>query len=128
MDENELARRVAVSLALSKAGKRKPKLRAADYAVRFALEKIVQQRRYCDAFALWRSCRRKSCRRHGACSGDADACLRRGLGRVPRHIQWRVRQDILKSTPRNIGAPERKARQYMPGDFYKRDTKEEAAR
>jgi hypothetical protein len=123
MDENELAQRVAVSLAVtsatSKAAKRKPKLGAAEYAVRFALEKVLQQRRYCDAFALWRRCRRKACRRQAACGGDADECLRRGLGRVPRRIQWRVRQDILKSTPRNIGAPERKARQYMPGDFYK---------
>ena len=117
MDENELTQRVAVSLALSKTAKRKPKLRPADYAVRFALEKIMQQRRYCDAFALWRSCRRKSCQRRGACSGDADACLRRALGRVPRHIQWRVRQEILKSTPRNIGAPERAARQCLPRDL-----------
>ena len=125
MDENELAQRVAVSLALSKAGKRKPKLSAADYALRFALEKIKQQRRYCDAFALWRRCRRKSCRRQGACIGDADDCLRRGLGHVPRHEQWRAQQDILKSTPRNIGAPERKARQYMPGDFYEQDIEKE---
>jgi hypothetical protein len=129
MDENELARRAAVSLvvssATSKAAKRKPKLGAAEYAVRFALEKVLQQSRYCDAFALWRRCRRKSCRRQGACGGDANDCLRRGLGRVPRHVQRRVREDILKSTPRNIGAPERKARQYMPGDFYKQDIEKE---
>ena len=128
MDENELAQRVAVSLAMSKAAKRKPKLRAADYALRFALEKIKQQRRYCDAFALWRRCRRKSCRRRAACSGDANDCLRRGLGGVPRDIQWRVREDILKSTPRNIGAPERKARQYMPSDFYTQDIEKEVGR
>jgi len=129
MDENELAQRVAVSLAVSsataKAAKRKPKLGAAEYAVRFALEKGMQQRRYCDAFALWRRCRRKACRRRGACGGDANDCLRRGLSHVPRHEQWRVRQDILKSTPRNIGAPERKARQCMPADFYTQDIEKE---
>lgn len=121
MDENDLAESLAVSLAMSKAAKRKQKLRPEEYARRFALEKIHQQRRYCDAFAFWRRCRRKSCRRRTACSGDANACLRLVLERVPRHVQWRVRQDILKATPCNLGAPERKARQYMPGDFYEQD-------
>jgi hypothetical protein len=38
--------------------------------------------------------------------------------------QWRTRQDILQATPRNIGAPERAARQCMPLDFYlKRGTR-----
>jgi hypothetical protein len=32
-------------------------------------------------------------------------------------MQWRVREAILKATPFNIGAPERKARQCMPGDL-----------
>jgi hypothetical protein len=125
MDEKELAQGLAVVLALSKVAKRKPKLRAARYAKRFALEKITQQKRYCDAFALWRRCRRKLCRRRAACNGDANDCLRRGLGRVSQDIQRRVRQDILNSTPRNIGAPERKAREYMPGDFFKRDIEKE---
>ena len=31
---------------------------------------------------------------------------------------WQTRQDILTATPRNIGAPERAARQCMPIDFY----------
>jgi hypothetical protein len=75
----------------------------------------------CRAFALWRRCRRKSCRRRAACIGDTNVCLRCGLGSVSRHVQWRVRQDILKSTPCNIGAPERKARQCMPGDFYEQN-------
>jgi len=34
-------------------------------------------------------------------------------------LQRRARQDILEATPRNIGAPERAARQCMPIDFYK---------
>ena len=54
---------VAVYFAMLKAGvKRKPKASPVDYARRFALEKLVQQRRYCDAFALWRRCGRPACR------------------------------------------------------------------
>jgi hypothetical protein len=33
-------------------------------------------------------------------------------------VQWLVRQAIIDATPHNIGAPERKARQSMPGDLY----------
>jgi hypothetical protein len=110
---------LAVSLAMLKAGlKRRAALHPADYARRFALEKILQQKRYCDAFALWRSCRRQACSRHARCTGDAAACLRRSLGRVPREVQIRARKSILAATPRNIGAPERAARQCMPVDLY----------
>jgi hypothetical protein len=108
-----------VSLAMVKAGlKRKPKLSPVAHARRFAIEKALQQRRYCDAFALWRTCRQKPCRRQQRCGGDANACLHRALDRVPRDLQVRARQKILAATPRNIGAPERAARQCMPRDFY----------
>jgi hypothetical protein len=109
----------AAYFAMIKAGlKRKPKLGPVQYARRFALEKARQQKRYCDAFALWRTCGRKSCRRKGECSGDQYACLKRALDRVPHRVQWRARQDILEATPFNIGGPERAARQCMPRDFY----------
>jgi hypothetical protein len=105
--------------AMSKtAPKRNPKPAPADDAARFAAEKALQQRRYCNAFALWRTCGRKSCRRHYACAGDQNACLQRARGRVPHDVQWRARQDIIAATPPNIGGPERKARQCMPRDFY----------
>jgi hypothetical protein len=108
-----------VALAARKAApKRKTKSSAADYAVRLAREQAQQRRRYCNAFALWRSCRRKSCRRRQSCGGDAKTCLKRALGRVPHQTQWRVRADILAATPRNIGAPERQARQCMPRDLF----------
>jgi hypothetical protein len=96
----------------------KPKLAPAEYAARFAAEKAHQQRRYCDAFALWRGCQRKACRRHRVCRGDASTCLKRALDAVPRQAQWQVRQDILAATPANLGAPERAVRQCMPGDLY----------
>ncbi len=109
----------AVYSALVKAGfKPKAKLSPVDYARRLAAEKALQQRRYCNAFALWRTCRRDACRRLQSCGGDANACLKRALARVPHDVQSRVRQDILEATPCNIGAPEREARQCMPLDFY----------
>ena len=109
----------ALLSAMLKAGlKLKPKLSAIEYARRLAVEKALQQRRYCDAFALWRSCPHKACGRQRRCGGEAAGCLRRALDRVPHPEQWRARQDILKTTPRNIGAPERAARQCMPREFY----------
>jgi hypothetical protein len=112
----------AVALAtLPAAPKTRAKHRPLDAAARFAIEKALQQRRYCNAFALWRACRNKLCRREGKCCGDADVCLKRGFAGIPHDLQWRVRQAILDATPRNIGAPERKARQSMPGEFYARN-------
>ncbi|MGA3308486.1 MAG: hypothetical protein ABSD08_07720 [Xanthobacteraceae bacterium] len=108
----------AVSFMSGAAPKRKPKLSPAAYAARFAAEKALQQRRYCNAFALWRTCRRKWCRRNQSCGGDQKACLQRALDRVPHNVQWRARQDILRATPANIGGPEHAARQCMPRDFY----------
>ena len=111
----------AVAFAIFQATpKTKPKLEPPDAAARFAIEKALQQRRYCNAFALWRACRNKLCRREGACLGDANACLKLGLTRVPYDLQRRVRNAILKATPNNIGAPERKARQCLPEDLYER--------
>jgi hypothetical protein len=103
-------------MSIEKTKKRKPKLSPIDYAERFTAERKSQQRRYCDAFDLWRDCDRKSCRRHRRCRGDADACLARSVAfnRVPHRIQWRTRQDILEATPVNMRA----ARQCMPIDFY----------
>jgi hypothetical protein len=95
------------------------------YSARFEAEKALQQKRYCDAFALWRSCARKDCRRHRRCCGDTNACLAQAvaLDRVPQRAAWRTRQDILAATPRNIGAPERAARQCMPIDFYEKKSR-----
>jgi hypothetical protein len=118
--ERKTDQNFAVLSAMLKAGlKPKPKLSAVEYARRLALEKAAQLRHYCDAFALWRTCARKTCRRQRrCCGGDAAGCLRRALDRVPHPAQWRARQDILQATPRNIGAPERAARQCMPRDLY----------
>jgi hypothetical protein len=97
---------------------RKPKLAPEVYAQRFAAEKLLQQRRYCDAFKLWRTGALKACRRNGAYCGDANACLKRAIECVPRPAQWQARQMILSASPANLGGPERAARQCMPLDFY----------
>jgi hypothetical protein len=117
--EQKNSQRFAVLSAMLKAGmKPKPKLNPVEYAQRLVVEKALQQRRYCDAFALWQTCPSKACRRQRHCGGDAAGCLRRALDRVPHQVQWRARQDILAATQRNIGAPERAARQCMPRDLY----------
>ncbi len=111
----------AVYAAMLKAGfKRKPEAVPADHARRFAIERLAVQRRYCDAFALWRSCERSACRRHLRCRGDANACLKGALDRVPRDVQRQARRAIIAATPRNLSAPEREARFCMPQDFYEK--------
>jgi hypothetical protein len=113
---------LVVGLAMLQAAQKhktnvRPRLSPVEFAARFAIEKALQQRRYCNAFALWRTCRSRICRRRGACQGDANACLQRAIATVPRSVQGRARRDILEATPRNIGAPERLARQSMPIDL-----------
>ena len=107
---------------------RKPKLSSAQFAARYKAEKILQQQRYCAAFALWRACTQRRCRREGACMGDASACLKRALAAVPHAAQWQARQQILAAASDNIGAPERAARQCMPGDFYAETTAQAVAK
>ena len=104
--------------AMMKAGLKRKALDAVPHARRLAVESELLARRYCNAFALWRRCLRKGCRRQRACCGDAYACLKRALERVPQPLQLQTRQKILAATPHNIGAPEREARQRMPRDFY----------
>jgi hypothetical protein len=111
--------RFAALQAMLKAGlKRKPKLKPVAYAKRLAAELTAQQRRYCNAFGLPRSCSCKSCKRLRSCDGDAAACLARGIDGIPREQQVQARAAIAAATPHNIGAPEREARQRMPRDCY----------
>jgi len=96
---------------------KKQKLTQEDYVARFNAEKAVMQRKYCDIFKFWRSCPLKSCRRAQACTGDQNACLKEGEQSIPRELQWQARQQILAATPANVGAPERLAREFLPGSF-----------
>jgi hypothetical protein len=96
----------------------RPKLTAARYAERFEAEMILQQRRYCDAFALWKDCANKFCLRQRACCGNQRACIARAVKAMPREPQWRAREAILAAMPESLGGPERQARLLMPRDFY----------
>ena len=70
--------------AMVRAGlKRKPKLNPVQHARRVAIEAELQQRRYCNAFALWRTCRRKAL--------PETAHLRRRCVSVPAtRARWRA--------------------------------------
>lgn len=59
--------------------------------------------------------------------GGHSTCLKRALAVVPHTAQWQARQQILAATPKNIGAPERAARQCMPGDLYTETTTQAVA-
>ena len=91
-------------------------LAAESYKARFRDERAKLQRAYCTLFEFWRACRFKPCRCARACEGDADACLKRGIGAVSRDAQWQARQQILDATPAG-GAPERAARERLPGEL-----------
>jgi hypothetical protein len=105
--------------AMLRAGlKRRAKASPLQHARRLASETELQQRRYCDAFTLWKTCPHKACRRLRGCRGDAHTCLKRALGGVPPAEQSQARTNILKAMPHNIGAPEREARQRLPRDCY----------
>jgi hypothetical protein len=106
---------------------RKRKLIGAEYAARFNAEKARQQQRFCDAFAFWRQCTKRRCRRECGCRGNAHECLKRAFGAVLHHTQWQARQDMIEAMPHNIGAPERAARLCMPLDFYTETTAQAVA-
>ena len=85
------------------------------YEARYRAEAKFLRRYYCTLFGFWKGCAFKPCRKAHACAGDAQACLRRNEGFVSREKQFVARQEVLEATPANIGAPERLARQAMPG-------------
>jgi hypothetical protein len=101
---------------------REQMLTAAQFVKRFKAEMDLQQRRYCQALALWRQCPVKRCRRDRTCRSDQPFCM------VTAHFRWSagaqqaVRQHILDATPANIGAPERAARELMPYQIRMADT------
>ena len=88
---------------------------AREYEARYRDEAKRLRRFYCTLFAFWKSCAFRRCRKARGCAGDALACLRRDEGFVSREKQFAARQEVLTMTPKNIGAPERLARQAMPG-------------
>jgi hypothetical protein len=90
---------------------------ARDYEARYRDEAKRLRRFYCTLLGFWKSCRFKPCRKGRVCAGDAQACLKRNAGWVSREKQFAARQGVLAATPAHIGAPERLARQAMPGEL-----------
>jgi hypothetical protein len=121
-DADRFDESAAVYGAMLQAGftRKKPKLSAADFARRYGREAVAQQRRYCNAFALWRSCPKKRCRRAQSCLGYVTDCLKRAFRTVHPRLHEQKRRELFQGVPRNISAAERKARQNLPADFYER--------
>jgi hypothetical protein len=119
-DADRIAQNIAVYGAMLQAGfeKKKPRLSTAEFARRYGREAAAQQRRYCNAFALWRTCPKSRCRRAQSCLGYVTDCLKRAFRIVHPRVHVQVMQKLLHGVPRNISAAERKARQNLPEDFY----------
>jgi hypothetical protein len=96
----------------------RPTISAEQFAARVEAEKAALQRHYCDVFKFWRACPLARCRKARRCGGDANLCLKRRAGEIPRDVQWQARQQILQSTPASAGEPERAVRALMPYDLF----------
>jgi hypothetical protein len=119
-DEDRINENAAVYAAMLQSGfkSKRPKLSKAEFARRYGREAAAQQRRYCDAFALWRGCKTSRCRRARRCLGYVTDCLKRAFTASHPRSHVLVQQRLLRNVPRNISAAERKARQNLPEDFY----------
>ncbi len=69
--------------------KNRPKLSEAEFARRYGREAVAQQRRYCNAFALWRTCPKGRCRRAQRCLGYVTDCLKRAFRMVHPRLHGR---------------------------------------
>jgi len=81
---------------------------------------VAIRRLYGEAVALWRFCRRGSCRRHKHCSGDVTACLVHGWGRMPPALQTLAYNQVMAGGPRRVAAAthtERQLRSFPPSNF-----------
>ena len=87
---------------------------AREYETRYRAEVKALRRHYCSLFGFWKWCAHKPCRKARVCAGNALACLKRNGVELSNAEQFDARQKVLEATPRNIGAPERAARQTMP--------------
>jgi hypothetical protein len=63
---------------------------------------VATRRLYCDVLAFWRRCRRRSCRRHRACRGDASRCFVRGVIHVAPSRRIRAQEQVIAGGPRRL--------------------------
>jgi hypothetical protein len=105
---------------------RTPRLSWQKFVARFEADKTKQQQRYCERFALWRTCRVGRCRRDRTCRGHLNYCMLHAIHTLPHRDLSQAQYDILKATPANIGAPERAARRCSPDDLCMANTTADA--
>jgi hypothetical protein len=91
-----------------------PAMSAREFETRYRAEVKALRQYYCSLFGFWKFCAHKPCRKARACAGNALTCLKRNGIELSNDEQFLARQKVLEATPRNIGAPERMARQTMP--------------
>jgi len=63
---------------------------------------VATRRLYCDVLRFWRSCARRSCKRHRRCCGDATKCLLRGSLRLPPSRRLWAQKKVIAGGPRRI--------------------------
>lgn len=90
--------------------KAKEKLSPEQWQARFNAAADAARREYCNMFKFWQACRYKPCRRATRCSGDARACLKRGIERVPYDDQFAATNRIIAATAADADAPSQSAR------------------
>jgi hypothetical protein len=95
---------------IAMATKAKEKLTPEQWQARFNAAADVVRREYCHMFKFWQACRYKPCRRATRCSGDARACLARGIERVPYDDQFAATNRIIATTAADADEPTRTAR------------------
>jgi hypothetical protein len=63
---------------------------------------LATYRLYCDAFAFWRNCAAKPCRRHRRCAGDARHCLGKRFWTVPQGQRRRAQTAVIAGGVRRL--------------------------
>jgi len=94
--------------------KKQKELTPEQHQAQFNAAAAAVRREYCNIFAFWRACRYKPCRKARACSGDAHACLKRGIGQVPYDAQDEAQRQIIAATPPEAYSAVHTARRFSP--------------
>ena len=93
---------------------RKPLITRLQYVMRFEVEMVRHQLRYCQHLGLWRHCPDARCRRHRICSSDGPKCMLWAHNNLTEDELCLAHRDILAALPKNIGAPECAAQNLGP--------------
>ena len=97
--------------------KKEKELTPEQHQARFDAAAAEVRREYCNIFEFRRACRYKLCRKARACSGDARACLKRGIDQVPYDAQNRAQLQIIAATPPEAYSAVKTARRFSPSSL-----------